>query len=199
MGHRPDVVDPDRPDILLLGTLRGGLRVAIRPLHPQDREQLADGFEGLSERSRYLRFLTGKGRLSETTLRSMVDQVDQHDHVALAMWWVRRSRADILLGDARFIRLADDPETADVAVTIADELHGQGGAGLMLQALVLRAHQEGVRRFSAVMAPDNAASHRMIARLGTVLRDEITDGVREMLVELDVPSVLGDLLAPAGP
>ena len=30
-------------------------------LHPEDRAQVADGFVGLSERSKYLRFLTGKG------------------------------------------------------------------------------------------------------------------------------------------
>ena len=191
VGRRPDSVDPLRPDILLVGTLRGGLRVVIRPLRPEDRAQLADGFEGLSERSRYLRFLTGKGRLSEHVLRTMVDQVDQHDHVALALWWVRTSRADILLGDARFIRLAGDPTTADVAVTIADELHGQGGATLMMQALVLRAHDEGVDRFSAVMSPENTASYRMVARVGDVVRDEISGGVREVEVDIDFDAVLG--------
>ena len=45
-----------------------------------------------------------------------MDQVDQHDHVALALWWTRTSRDDILLGDGRFIRLPADPECADVAV-----------------------------------------------------------------------------------
>ena len=31
-----------------------------------------------------------------------------------------------------------------------------------MQALVLRAREEGVRRFSATMSPDNEPSHRLI-------------------------------------
>jgi RimJ/RimL family protein N-acetyltransferase len=181
----PEEIDPDRPDILVKGTLKHGLRVVIRPLRPEDRDELAEGFEGLSERSRYLRFLTGKGTLSQRGLDKLVDQVDGHDHVALAMWWVRRSRADILLGDARFIRLPYDPECADVAVAVADEIHGQGGATLMLAVLKQRALDEGIHRFSAVMSPENEASHRMIQRLGRVLRDEYVDGTREIEVDLD--------------
>lgn len=181
----PDEIDPDRPDILVKGTLRHGLRIVIRPLHPEDRAELAEGFEGLSERSRYLRFLTGKGTLSERGLDKLVDQVDGHDHVALALWWVRRSRSDILLGDARFIRLPYDPECADVAVAIADEIHGQGAATLMLAVLKERALEEGIHRFSAVMSPENEASHRMIQRLGRVLKDEYVDGTREIEVDLD--------------
>ena len=184
----PDEVDPLRPDILVKGTLKHGLRVVIRPLHPEDRAQLAEGFEGLSERSRYLRFLTVKRVLSERGLDKLVDQVDQVDHVALAMWWVRTSCADILLGDARFIRLPSSPDTADVAVAIADEIHGQGAATLMLQVLKARALELGVTHFSAVMSPENEASHRMMQRVGRVVRDEYTDGVREMDVDLlDAP------------
>ena len=106
--------DPERPDIYMRVTLKSGLHLVIRPLHPEDRAALADGFVGLSERSKYLRFLTGKGVLSSRGLDKLVDQVDQHDHVALALWWTRRSQADVLLGDARFIRLPADPECADV-------------------------------------------------------------------------------------
>ena len=180
----PDEVDPQRPDIIVKATLKHGLRVVIRPLHPEDRMQMREGFEELSERSRSLRFLTGKGRLSQRGLDTLVDQVDGHDHVALALWWVRTSRDDILLGDARYIRLPYDPECADVAVVIADEIHGQGAATLMLAVLKDLALREGIRRFSAVMSPENEASHRMMLRVGRVMRDTYVDGVREVEVDL---------------
>jgi RimJ/RimL family protein N-acetyltransferase len=108
--------------------------------------------------------------------------VDQHDHVAVAMWWERTSQADVLLGEGRFIRLKGDPSCADVAVTMADELHGQGGGTLLMRALVLRAREEGVHRFSAAMSPDNEPSHRLMRRVGPVLRDVVQDGEREMVV-----------------
>ena len=174
--------DVGAPRTVLRGTLRDGLRVVIRSLVPADRDDVEHGFGELSERTKNLRFMTGKDHLSQRTLDSLVDQVDQHDHVAVVMWWERSSQADVLLGEGRFIRLKDDPSCADVAVTMADELHGQGGGTLLMRALVLRAREEGVRRFSAAMSPDNEPSHRLMRRVGPVLRDVVQDGEREMVV-----------------
>jgi len=174
--------DVGAPRTVLRGTLRDGLRVVIRSLVPADRDDVEHGFGELSERTKNLRFMTGKDHLSQRTLDSLVDQVDQHDHVAVAMWWERSSQADVLLGEGRFIRLKDDPSCADVAVTMADELHGQGGGTLLMRALVLRAREEGVQRFSAAMSPDNEPSHRLMRRVGPVLRDVVQDGEREMVV-----------------
>ena len=174
--------DVGAPRTVLRGTLRDGLRVVIRSLVPADRDDVEHGFGELSERTKNLRFMTGKDHLSQRTLDSLVDRVDQHDHVAVAMWWERSSQADVLLGEGRFIRLKDDPSCADVAVTMADELHGQGGGTLLMRALVLRAREEGVQRFSAAMSPDNEPSHRLMRRVGPVLRDVVQDREREMVV-----------------
>jgi RimJ/RimL family protein N-acetyltransferase len=176
--------DVGAPRTVLRGTLRDGLRVVIRSLVPEDRDDVEQGFGELSERTKNLRFMTGKDHLSQRTLDSLVDQVDQHDHVAVAMWWERTSQADVLLGEGRFIRLKSDPDCADVAVTMADELHGQGGGTLLMQALVLRAREEGVRRFSATMSPDNEPSHRLMRGIGDVLRDVVSDGEREVVVAI---------------
>ena len=172
------------PRTVLRGTLRDGLRVVIKSLVPADRDDVEHGFGELSERTKNLRFMTGKDHLSSRTLDSLVDQVDQHDHVAVAMWWERTSQADVLLGEGRFIRLKDDPDCADIAVTMADELHGQGGGTMLMAALVLRAREEGLRRFSAAMSPDNEPSHRLMRRVGPVLRDVVSGGEREVVVEI---------------
>ena len=185
--------DVGAPRTVLRGTLRDGLRVVIRSLMPEDRDDVEHGFGELSERTKNLRFMTGKDHLSKSTLDSLVDQVDQLDHVAVAMWWERTSQADVLLGEGRFIRLADDPDCADVAVTMADELHGQGGGTLLMRALTLRAREAGVHRFIAAMSPDNEPSHRLMRRVGPVLRDVVRDGEREVVVaipdEVDDPTV----------
>jgi len=185
--------DVGAPRTVLRGTLREGLRVVIRSLMPEDRDDVEHGFGELSERTKNLRFMTGKDHLSKSTLDSLVDQVDQVDHVAVAMWWERTSQADVLLGEGRFIRLADDPDCADVAVTMADELHGQGGGTLLMRALTLRAREAGVHRFIAAMSPDNEPSHRLMRRVGPVLRDVVRDGEREVVVaipdEVDDPTV----------
>ena len=48
--------------------LRDGSRALIRPIGPDDRERLREGFEGASPESIFLRFLTPLPRLSSTQL-----------------------------------------------------------------------------------------------------------------------------------
>jgi hypothetical protein len=45
-------------------TLRDGSRIRIRPLEPDDRDELAAGFERLSPESRYRRFFGPMKQLS---------------------------------------------------------------------------------------------------------------------------------------
>ena len=177
--------DPEPSREVLRGTLRDGLRVVVRPLLPSDRDDVAHGFEELSERTKNLRFLAGKDHLSRRGLDALVDGVDQHDHVAVALWWERTSRSDVLLGEGRFIRLESDPACAEVAVTMADQLQGQGGGTLLMRALVVRAREEGIRRFAAVMAARNEPARRLMREAGRVLRDGVESGQRDMLVALE--------------
>jgi len=76
-------------DYIAHGRLANGLRVAVRPLHAEDREAVRAGFAVLSERSRSSRFVTSKPSLNDRELHVLVDDVDQHDHVALMLVWCR--------------------------------------------------------------------------------------------------------------
>ena len=61
------------------------------------------------------------------------------------------------MGIARYIRHAEDPQAADIAVTIVDDWQGRGLGTELLARLSDRARQEGIRRFTALVAADNAA------------------------------------------
>ena len=110
--------------------LRDGSTVLIRPVRPVDAQLLADGFARLSARSRRLRFLTPKQELSPAELRYFTD-VDHHDHEALGALNHADGRD---VGIARYLRDADDPQAAEIAVTIIDDWQGQGlGTELVAQ------------------------------------------------------------------
>jgi RimJ/RimL family protein N-acetyltransferase len=133
--------------------LRDGSQVLIRPVRSADAPLLADGFARLSATSRWMRFLTPKKELSPAELRYFTD-VDHHNHEALGALDHRDGSG---VGIARYIRHAEDPQAAHIAVTIVDDWQGRGLGTELLAQLSDRARQEGIRRFTALVAADNAA------------------------------------------
>jgi acetyltransferase len=145
----------------VLVRLNDGVEVLIRPIRPDDKALLAAGMEHLSEQSAYQRFLVPKRRLTAAELRYLTE-VDFRDHVAFVA--VRPEAPDVLVGVGRWIRLAD-PEVAEVAFVVADDLQRRGLGTAIGEALADAARERGVRRFVATMLPHNLAAHELFARV----------------------------------
>src|SRR5260370_27481037 len=103
-------------------TLRSGDVVWFRQVRPGDAPALARAYVNLGEQSRYRRFFTIMPELSETLLRAATE-VDHTDHEALV---ASPLLSHEIVGECRFIRLPDRPDTADVAVTVVDAWQGRG-------------------------------------------------------------------------
>ena len=169
--------------------LRDGEQILIRPIRPDDREELAAGMERLSPESRYRRFFTPTSGLSSADL-SYLTEVDHHDHEALVALEPETERG---IGVARYVRSAADGERAEVAVAVADSWHNRGVATALLARLTERAREEGVRRFSAEILADNAPMLDLIEDLGDVTARRLDQGSVEVEVELP-PEGLGATL-----
>jgi len=61
-----------------------------------------------------------------------------------------------------------DPQAAEIAVTIADDWQGRGLGAELLARLSDRARQEGICRFTALVAADNAAMAGLLGSRGAV-------------------------------
>jgi len=146
-------------------TLRDGSTVLIRQVRGTDAPLLADGFARLSARSRQLRFLGPKKMLSAAELRYLTE-VDHHDHEAIGALSPAEGRG---VGIARYIRDADDPRAAEIAVTIADDWQGRGLGTELLARLSDRARQAGIGRFTATVSADNVAMPRLLWKMGAEL------------------------------
>lgn len=165
--------------------LNDGTRVAIRPIRPADKHGLAAGLDRLSDESVQRRFLAPKTRFSQSELRYLTE-VDGHDHVALVAERPDRSGDERAIGVARFVRLAEDPETAEMAIVVADSVQGRGLGSLLADALAEAALAHGVRRFSATVLSENEVVHRLLSRLSRNLQSSgHSRGQEELLVELD--------------
>jgi RimJ/RimL family protein N-acetyltransferase len=145
--------------------LRDGSEVLIRQVHGGDAPLLADGFARLSARSRLMRFLTPKKELSATDLRYFTE-IDHHDHEALGALDATDGRG---VGVARYVRSAEDPRAAEIAVTVVDEWQGRGLGGVLVAQLAERARAEGIDRFTALVAADNVAMAGLARSIGAVI------------------------------
>jgi RimJ/RimL family protein N-acetyltransferase len=145
--------------------LRDGSEVLIRPVQSADAPLLADGFARLSARSRQMRFLTVKKELSAAELRYFTE-IDHHDHEALGAV----DRADGRgVGVARYVRSGEDPQAAEIAVTVVDKWQGRGLGTELLAQLSERARSEGIHRFTGLAAADNVATAWLARRMGAEL------------------------------
>ena len=95
------------------------------------------GFARLSAASRQMRFLGVKKELSAAELRYFTD-VDHHDHEALGALDHADGRG---VGVARYVRDTEDPQAAEIAVTIIDDWQGRGLGTELLAQLSDRARQ----------------------------------------------------------
>jgi RimJ/RimL family protein N-acetyltransferase len=153
--------------------------VELRTLRAGDTGAVLEVFAGLGPRSRELRFLTSKPRLTSADVRQLTD-VDHRDHVAVLA--VSAGRA---IGVARFVRDPEDPQSADVAVAVVDVWQDRGVGTMLAEELVRRALEVGVRRFTMIMAPHNEGAVRLLHRVpGEIERIAIDDEVAEFAITL---------------
>jgi RimJ/RimL family protein N-acetyltransferase len=148
--------------VVVLVRLDNGADVEIRPIRPDDKALLAEGMRHLSERSAYQRFLGPKHTLTARELRYLTE-VDFRDHVAFVA--VCRGEPEVLVGVARWVRLDGDPQAAEIAFVVADDLQRRGLGSALGDALADAARERGIKRFVATMLPDNLGAHRLFARL----------------------------------
>jgi protein lysine acetyltransferase len=157
--------------------LDNGVAVLIRPIRQDDKALLAEGVRHLSQRSAYQRFLAPKAGLTADELRYLTE-IDFRDHVAFVA--VRLQEPDVLVGVGRWVRSRTDPEVAEVAFVVADDLQHHGLGTAIGEALARAARARGVRRFTATMLPDNLAAHRLFARLAQHREVETQPGLYEV-------------------
>lgn len=102
---------------------------------PSDREEVRERYESLSAETREHRFLASVPHLTDAMLDHLVDEVDGIDHVALALVVIGDDNVGRSVGVARMIRYRNEPEAADVAVTVDDAWQGRGVATALLADL----------------------------------------------------------------
>lgn len=174
--------------------LRSGDIVLVRQVRPDDAPALARAYASLGEQSRYRRFFTGIPKVPESVLAQLT-QIDHQDREVLVAVPPLSSE---IIGECQFIRHADHPDTADVAVMVVDAWQNRGVASALLARLSERALEAGIEYFTAEILAENRAVLAMLPKLGQV-QTEAAGTVVSARIEITEPPgpARADLLAAA--
>ncbi|MFN2526445.1 MAG: N-acetyltransferase family protein [Actinomycetota bacterium] len=175
-------------------TLKNGLRATIRPISPVDKWRLQEGLKALSPESRYRRFFREVDHFTAEQL-TYLTEVDGTNHVA----WIALDAEHVDspgLGVARWIRISEEPTSAEAAVTVLDQWHGQGLGSTLMWLLAKSAIENGVTHFRVWTLGENLPLLRLLQGFGVKPRNWEA-GVAELLVPL--PASLDDLSQTPAP
>ncbi len=152
-------------------------------MRPDDAPALGRAYANLGEQSRYRRFFTVMPELPEATLKAAVE-VDHVDHQALVAVPLLSTE---IVGECRFIRLPDQPDTAEVGVTVVDAWQRRGLGPALLARLSEHALVAGIEYFIAEILAENRTVLALLPGLGQV-ETESRGPVVTARVELGEPS-----------
>ena len=136
-------------------------------------------FDGLSDRSKWFRFLGAKPRLLESDVRHLVDVGCCGREAVVAV----DPSSGVSVGLARFVRDRDAPE-AEVAFEVVDAWQGNGIGRRLVTELAAKAREQGILRFRAVVARENRAAVALMHGVGEVLAERRNGAELELVVRL---------------
>lgn len=144
--------------------LRGGTRLPVRPIRPDDAPLLIRFFEGLSQRSRYQRFMQHLQELPPDLLERFTN-VDYPRALGLVALDPQR-REFVAVG--RYAP-TDDPANAEFALTVADAWQAKGIGRELLARLCDLARRAGYQALFGRVLDGNKEMLDLAARLGFTL------------------------------
>jgi RimJ/RimL family protein N-acetyltransferase len=166
----------------LTATLRDGREVIVREIGAGDEQEIVEAFARLSAESRYTRFMIPLRELSPRMLAAATHPVPGRD-IALVAVSGEGDDEDIVAG-ARYVG-APGSDTCEFAVTVADDWHGLGIAGRLLEILIAHARERGLRCMEGSILASNTPMRRLAKRLGFSDR-QCPDDATVRLVSLDL-------------
>ncbi len=140
--------------------LRDGTPVLFRPLGPEDKECVLSGFEELSRNSRYLRFFAPKRALTISDLK-FCSGIDYINNAGICAFNTGISPMHGM-GLARYARLPEKQDTAEIAITVLDVYQKKGLGSVLFRKLIQSGFSRGIRIFQANVLRENVGMIRML-------------------------------------
>ena len=170
---------PDKNDFglsELRETIRGGERVLIRRVRPEDMALYPDFLHDVGAEDLRLRFFA---RIAEFSAAE-VDKLSHLDYSHEMAFIALDEDTGQMLG---LVRLKDelDEKTAEFAILVRSRLKGHGLGWLLMRRVIDYAKEKGLRRVYGDVLVENATMLQMCAELGFHMQDMGSDMKRVVL------------------
>jgi GNAT superfamily N-acetyltransferase len=149
--------------------LADGRTVVLRPADPSDVMAITRLYLELSAESFRRRFHSGR------PAPALVSRFAEFRRDTVCFVAASHAVPDCLAAEARYVPIGGG--TAELALTVADGYQGAGLGHLLLEALVQRAREDGLKRLRAIVLLDNKPMLRLLQHYGWVLADATEDFV----------------------
>ncbi len=131
---------------------------------PVNALQIANGLKDMSNESIRNRFLGSKKEFSQQELEYLT-HLDGINHYAIGIEERERPQRGVAI--VRLVRSSEDPQQAEIAISIIDDYQKMGLGKMLLNLITLAAIERGITRLSFTYLPQNEGIVRLINRMGT--------------------------------
>ena len=147
-------------------------KINVRHVLPGDERYFIDIFEHMSEESRYQRFNQTHNNLSlqrKNTEAHQMIEVTTHNGSGLIAFMeedeetVNGRTTAVPVAVARYVKM--DEDTAEAAMSVRDDMHGQGIGSILFRQLVEEAKRNGIKTLVGMMQNSNTAMWVIFDRL----------------------------------
>ena len=160
-------------------TVRGGERVLIRRVRPEDMALYPGFLRDVNAEDLRLRFFAHIAELSAEEIDKLSHLDYRHEMAFIAL----DENTGQMLG---LVRLKDelDEKTAEFAILVRSRLKGHGLAWLLMQRVMDYAKEKGLRRVYGDVLAENSTMLQMCAELGFHTQDMGSD-MRRVVLDLE--------------
>ena len=165
--------------------LADGRTMTIRPAGPDDYGAVRQLHEAMAPDNLYFRFFSASRSSAEWEARRVCLRDDPGRVALLGVL------DDEVVGVASY-EVTADAAAAEVALAVADGLHGRGIATLLLEHLVSLARAQEIEILVADVLPDNYPVLRVLSDAGLAVRRRLGNGVVELSMPVPPNTALGE-------
>lgn len=144
-----------------------GVIINVRPMTAEDAPYLVDLFENMGAESRYNRFLQSAENVDIERIWTEAEKIAQHIidiSFGLVAFADLPDRKNVPVAGARYVLIT--PTTAEIAVSVRDDMQQKGIGMHLLRELIDHAAASGIDQLIGTIQNSNTAMWTMLTKLG---------------------------------